>query len=254
MQRLWLVLTIVGGGACAPTIAPASPSRAAAASLATAALATASHGSVSSEVLELVPHRDAVVGELVVRPDTLAVEFVVRGDTVDAMQREVEAFTDRLKEVAGKGLLRMRGFAPYHGAASSKMSGSPGVVEWTIDGSLEIELLPAADYWTRARLTTAMQQVVTELQKQNQARDVGPRVWFSSPRLLLRNAEQYRQQLLERWIARAHQLATVSRGGGSPMHLRHCQVPGPISQRVISMEEIALSLPISCELELDATK
>ena len=64
----------------------------------------------------------------------------------------------------------------------------------------------------------------------------------------MKDPEQYRDKLLARWLQRTKKLATAAEAEKSPLAIVDCTPPGDIEQRVVSMEEISLALPVACRL------
>jgi hypothetical protein len=123
-----------------------------------------------------------------------------------------------------------------------------------VDGSFEIALRPDQDYWARSRIMASLARTTHDFilaekaDKADKADDSPIEIGFSEPRLRVKDPEQYRDKLLARWMARTKKLATLAEAEKSPLAMVDCTPPGDIEQRVVSMEEISLTLPVACRL------
>lgn len=195
--------------------------------------------------------------DFVVRPDALQLAFVLTDSGADPqkiladLKTRAEAITQRLKEAAGAPVtVRMCGASTSAAGSSGKMA-SDEVAEYAVrvDGAVDVTLPEAQDYWARSQSIAALVKATIELHAatkvpENKTLSLG----FSAPQPLVKDPDHYRARLLERWTARARELAAAAQSDKAPLAVVDCTPPGDIEQRVISLEEIALSLPVSCKL------
>ncbi len=116
----------------------------------------------------------------------------------------------------------------------------------TVDGSIEVPLPPDADYWARAHLYAAVKEVCAGFERD--ARDLGWQPGFTTPVATLRDADAHRDALVRRWVERARAFAAAAQSPAAPLALVDCQPPATVAQRTVSLEEVALSLPLTCRL------
>jgi hypothetical protein len=73
------------------------------------------------------------------------------------------------------------------------------------------------------------------------------------PTAQLRDPETHRADLLKGWVARARSLATEAQGNErAPLQLAGCAPPGRVEQKTITLEEVALTLEVQCQLQVGA--
>lgn len=212
-----------------------------------------------------VPHRGDARGELVVRPDTVAIVFALREQHADAQQAlasleaTVADMERKLKEVtAGAASVRMCGVAIRRAPNYSK-SGDTDTTEAeatvVVDGSIDVRLAPDLDYWKRGRMLAAIAKVTRaieasfkEAKDEETKRERGAR--FNEPAVTVKDLEAHRAKLAEQWVRRARAFGDSAQTATAPLHLVDCAVPALIEQRVISLEEVGLSLPMTCRLDV----
>jgi hypothetical protein len=210
------------------------------------------------------PQRQPARGELVVRPDAIVIVFAVKETNPDAQKAiaSLQAFTAdiarRFQEAtSGASSMKMCG-ASVQPISKGKAKDSE-VTEYAVivDGSIEIALAPEQDYWARSRLIAALSLVTRAIASPAPppaAEDAkepppAPAVRFDEPQILVKDPEIHRAKLTERWIKRARDLAAAAQDPAAPLHLMDCAPPAPIEQRPISLEEIALSLAMTCRVD-----
>jgi len=225
---------------------------------------TSGYSGASSSVSDLsVPHRGDARGELVVRPDTVAIVFALRDQHADAQQAlasleaTVADMERKLKEVtAGAASVRMCGVAirraPDHGKSADTKEGEATVV---VDGSIDVRLAPELDYWKRGRMLAAIAKVTRAVEASfKEAKDEEPKrergARFNEPAVTVKDLEAHRAKLAEQWVRRARAFGDAAQTATAPLHLVDCAVPALIEQRVISLEEVGLSLPMTCRLDV----
>ncbi len=203
-----------------------------------------------------VPARESVTSGLVVRPDQLCVPFAVHVLDADAdhgvsvAQAAIGEVTARLRAAAGgAGVVRMRGIAIAPAIAhQQKKVDEPEhtVIAVVSDGTLEIPLT-GADYWARSRLVAAL---VAASKIESDARAMSTaKVTFELPQMKVADPEVHRAKLTKAWVERARSFADAASTPGAPLVLADCAIPGDITQRHVSTEEVALTLTIGCRLD-----
>lgn len=216
------------------------------------------------------PARQQVRGELVVRPDAVVIVFAVKETNADAQKAiaSLQAFTAdiarRFQEAtSGASSMKMCG-ASVQPVSKGKVKDSE-VFEYAVivDGSIEITLAPEQDYWARSRLIAAISLVTRAIASPpaplpaadgEKAPAPAPAIRFDEPQILVRDPEIHRAKLTERWVKRARDLAAAAQDPAAPLHLVGCASPAEIEQRPISLEEIALTLAVSCRVDTFAAK
>jgi len=257
--RFLTPLLALSAAACGSYQEPASPSL----------LAGASYGGSSSSLSSFsgpsgpsIPSHGDARGTLVVRPDLACVAFVLRvSDVADPkaalglLQHAVLAVKSRFGAPYGSAsTLKMLGAtvvpAPDHGKAKSD---APPRFVVTVDGSIEVPLAADADYWTRANIVSALVQASEKPGPLLPAAAEGdPEIVFAfgSPELKVQDPESFRAELVKRWVERARAFAHVAESEGAPLRLVACEPPNVINQTTISLEQVGLSLPVSCRIDV----
>ncbi|MFO0759754.1 MAG: hypothetical protein U0359_24920 [Byssovorax sp.] len=245
---LLLPLSLLACGGAYPEPAPPS------------LLSNASYGSSSSSFSApsspSVPQHNAH-GDLIVKPDLACVSFVLRTEVLDAkagldlLQRASSAIAKRFEmATAGAARTKMLG-AVVNGVSHSKLSSTDGKPTFvvTADGSIEASMDKEADYWARARLVAALVTAASEKEVAAEKGQPEIETAFGSPELKLRDPEAFRAELEKRWIARARAFASAAESQAAPLAIVNCEPPPVITVTPISVEQIALSLPVSCRID-----
>lgn len=202
-----------------------------------------------------VPHRvranDAV--ELIVRPDVFTAEFAVRD--VKPTFEEALVATKTMSETIGAALGALPG-----GTASLKLRGTavarvmrtqqPIGVSVTVDGLMEVKIGDDLNFWGRSRLYATLMETTARLTASARS-DTEPlrAVRFEDVQPNVQNPEDYRSQLLERWVTRTRAFATLAESKGAPLSLVDCAPPGPVTAARVSLEEAALQLAVLCRID-----
>jgi hypothetical protein len=210
-----------------------------------------------------IPQRSDGRGEIVVRPDLACVAFVLRLETTDPKGR-----LDLLEKAAA--VIGERFATATGGASTSKMLGAsvtaishgkakddaePPRFVVTVDGAIDTPLAADAGYWARARLVAALvhaSHTATPLLPSAGEGQPVIETAFGSPEIKLKDPESFRPELVKRWVDRARAFSRVAESQAAPLHLVSCEPPAAITQNPISVEQIGLSLPVSCRI--DATR
>ncbi|HRI66377.1 MAG TPA: hypothetical protein PK156_19145 [Polyangium sp.] len=248
-----LALTACGG----PGYQPEAPSL-----LSSSSYSAPSSPSFSGPSSPSIPQHDTR-GELVVRPDLVCVPFVLRLEGADAktvlatLEKATQAVHERFGAATnGQAATTMLGanVAPEHSGKAK--SDEPPKFVVTVDGSVEVPIAADANYWTRARLLASLVQASTEVKPLvPRAPEDQPQLdtAFGAPELKVKNPEVHRPELIKRWVERTRAFAKAAESDKAPLNLLNCEPPQAISQTPISLEQVGLSLPVQCRVDVART-
>lgn len=220
----------------------------------------ASASSFSAPSSPSIPHHESR-GDLIVRPDLVCVSFVLRLDGPDsnAILATLEKATQTVQErfaaaTKGQATTTMLGVNVTSANYASKVKNDqPPKFVVTVDGSVEVPLAADANYWSRARLLSALVQA---------SRDPKPLVppppedqpqldaAFGAPEVKVKNPEAYRTELVKHWVERTRAFAKAAESEKAPLNLVNCDPPQAISQTPISIEQVGLTLPVQCHIDV----
>lgn len=195
-----------------------------------------------------LPLHEGGPSALIVRPDVLKVSFLARVEeaevtrAVAALEAAVEALARGLSGALPGAAVQMRGLEQGH---AGKLKGrAEGVTQ--ASGLVEVPLPTEASFWPRARAMAAVLDISRAAVAQGQRMRPAVDASFGVPTALVREPEQRRTALIERWLARARPLAALAQASGlaGGLHMRECAAPGPVTQHPISLEEVELRLEI----------
>jgi hypothetical protein len=210
-------------------------------------------GSVSSAVAssydDTVPEPPATEDGLKVRPDVLVVSFAFRQEMESleqalptlkgAVDRYVRAATEATK---GEVSVRMRGFGQGHGGKRG------GGREALAQGELEVALPETLDFWKRAELVATLARVGDQEAAAAEKANAGLRAVFGFAKARVRDPEARRAELTKRWVERARGFMSQAQSERTPLQVVNCEPPGPVTQQSVSVDEVVLSLALSCHL------
>lgn len=207
-----------------------------------------------------VPQRSGVRADLIVRPDLITVVFALKEAHADpqqaiaSLQAAVIDMERRLKEAtAGTAEVRMCGVAIRpESTGKADEDDEPAVVAVVVDGSVDVGLSPDLDFWARSRLLAAITRVTREIHRASkESKEAMPErvVRFNEPAVTLKDPEVYRAKLTEKWVRRARDFAEAAQAGQAPLNLIDCAPPARIEQLPISLEEVGLTLGITCKID-----
>ncbi|HEX5745201.1 MAG TPA: hypothetical protein VFZ09_03095 [Archangium sp.] len=213
--------------------------------------------SVSSAVAssyepEPVPPLAAVEEGLKVRPDVLRVSFAFRQESESleqavpklkaAVERYVRAAAEASKvEVA----VKMKDVGLDSGGKRMAGSGSDGMAH----GVLEVALPEAQDFWARTALVATLVKVGSQEAAAAEKANTGLRASFGFPVAQVRDPEARRDELMKRWVERARGFIAQAQSERAPLQLAACEPPGAVKQEPESVDEVVLSLAVSCRLD-----
>ena len=133
-------------------------------------------------------------------------------------------------------------------AGQGKAAGPTDAFKVTIEGRIEMPLAPELDYWKRSALVVALAELADRYEAARAAKTADKGVWLTHSRVVVKDPETYRAKLTELWVKRARAFAAAAQAHEAPLHLLDCAPPGEIVQKERSLEEIGLSLSVSCRL------
>ena len=53
----------------------------------------------------------------------------------------------------------------------------------------------------------------------------------------------------KRWVERARSFMSLAQSERAPLQVVNCEPPGPVTQQAVSVDEVVLSLSVSCRLD-----
>ncbi|KFA87413.1 hypothetical protein [Archangium violaceum] len=194
----------------------------------------------------------AIPGEeegLTVRPDVLRVSFAFGQESESleqavpklkaAVERYVRAATEASKvEVAVK--MKEVGLG-----SGKRMAGN----EVMAHGVLEVALPEAQDFWSRTVLVATLVKVGSQEAAAAEKANTGLRASFGFPVAQVREPEARRDELVKRWVERARGFVSQAQSERAPLQLVGCEPPGAVKQAPVSVDEVVLSLAMSCRLD-----
>ncbi|WP_257452964.1 hypothetical protein [Archangium lipolyticum] len=200
-----------------------------------------------------VPEVAAVESDKTVRPDVLVVRFSVSQETGSLEQAlpVLKAAVDRYVRAAAEAtksevVPRLAGFGVQETGYGRKISSDSSTRYAVVHGSLEVALPATLDFWGRSALAAKLHELsrttASEAEKQKLFAS------FVGPVPALRDPESHRAELLELWVKRTRAFAATAQAESAPLAPVECTPPGAVQQRAVSLEEVALTLPVSCRL------
>jgi len=190
---------------------------------------------------------------LVVRPDALILDARVEKEAPTAAQALALAqittteLAARLQQAtSGAATFTPCGTKVTPVGGRGKVAGPSEAFDVTIEGRIEVALAPELDYWKRSALVAALAELADRYRADKAAADKS--VLLHNTRVVVKNPETYRGKLTEIWVQRARAFAAAAQTHEAPLVLLDCAPPGDIAQKERSLEEVALSLSVSCRL------
>jgi hypothetical protein len=194
---------------------------------------------------------------LIARPDLLVMDARIVKEDADAGRALAQAqamATDlvaRLQQVtAGAAALIPCGTEVTPLGPRGKTVSPTDAFRVQIEGRVEVALAADADYWKRSALVVSLAQLADGYARAraDKTKTGGDLTWIGKSRVIVKNAESYRAKLTDLWVQRAQAFAAAAQAREAPLHLLDCAPPGEIVQRQRSLEEVSLSLAVSCRL------
>jgi hypothetical protein len=211
----------------------------------------------SSYESDTIPETPASEEGMKVRPDLLVMSFAIRQETEGleqalpklkaAVDQYVRATTEAAKASKAEVSVRMRGFEREYG---KRMGGEQAMAH----GVLEVSLPESLDFWGRSALVATLARVGGEQTAAAEKANTGLRVTFGFPEARVRDPEARRAELMKRWVERARGFMALAQSERAPLHVVGCEPPGEVKQQEVSVDEVVLSLAVSCRLDTAVTK
>ena len=245
-----LVLTACGG----PNYQTETPSL-----LSGSSYSAPSSPSFSGPSSPAIPQHDTR-GELVVRPDLVCVPFVLRLEGADpkavlaTLEKATQAVQERFGSATnGQATTTMLGANIATVSTGKVKSDEPAKFVVTVDGSVEVPIAADANYWIRARLLASLvhasidsKPLVPPAPEDQPQLDSA----FGAPEVKVKNPDTHRPELIKRWVERTRAFAKAAESEKAPLNLLNCEPPQTITQTPISLEQIGLSLPVQCRVDV----
>ncbi len=211
-----------------------------------------SSDAVASEYAETVPALPRGQEGVTVRPDVLVLSFAFRQEAEDLDQalpklkeaagRYVRAVTEATRATKVEVSMKMRDF----GQDSGRKLGGNAVVAI---GLLEVSLPESLDFWGRAELVATLTRLGMQEAAAAEKANTGLRASFDFPSAQVRNPEAHRAELTTRWVERARAFMFQAQSERAPLQVVNCEPPGQVTQQSLSVDEVVLSLAVSCRLD-----
>ncbi len=207
-----------------------------------------------SSLIEPAPVR----AELIVRPDVLRVSFSVSLEAdgleqnLPPLQRACEQLLRRVREVTGAEVSLALRDTRFSRPVSRKLS-LPEDDDRTfiaVNGQMTLVLPAELDFWARSSRAGTLTRACHELERDSREVKRSPRFEFSPVQALVAQPESHRVELLRRFVSRVRELTATVGSAEAPLHVVDCSPPGPVEQTPLSLEEVALALPILCRLDV----
>lgn len=193
------------------------------------------------------------------RPDLVCVPFVLRLEGADSkavlasLEKASEAVQARFSAATNsQSTLTMLGVNVANVGSGKAKSDEPPRFVVTVDGSIEVPL-GDANYWGRARLLSSLVQASHDSKPLiPPAPEEQPQLdsAFGAPEVKVRNPEVHRAELVKRWVERTRTFAKAAESEKAPLNVVNCEPPHMISQSVISVEQVGLSLAVQCRIDV----
>lgn len=203
----------------------------------------------SSSYEEPVPETPEVEAGLSVRPDVLVMGFAFRQDTqgLESAVPKLKAAVDRYVRAVAEASkaevsVKMRGF----GLEQARKMGDD---EALAHGVVEVALPPSLDFWGRAALVATLERVGRQEAGVAEKANAGLSATFNFPLAQVRDPEAHRAELMKRWVERARGFTAQAQSERAPLQVVGCEVPGEVRQQPVSVDEVVLSLAVSCRLD-----
>ncbi|MFY0528061.1 hypothetical protein ACN28I_34525 [Archangium gephyra] len=203
----------------------------------------------SSYESDTAPALETVEEGLKVRPDVLLLSFAFRQETesleqaVPKLKAAVERYVRAAAE-ASKAEVAVK-MKEVSLASGRKMAGTDAMAH----GVLEVSLPESQDFWGRSALVATLVQVGSQEAAAAEKENTGLRATFGFPEARVRDPERQRAELMNRWVERARGFISQAQTERAPLQLAGCEPPGAVKQETVSVDEVVLSLAVSCRLD-----
>jgi hypothetical protein len=195
--------------------------------------------------------------DLVVRPDVILVDFTLTKTTDDpaAGLGAIQTYVDELKKryqsaAASSAEIHVRNLSVR---PATERPESP-LQTIAVSGAIELPLAADWDYWKRARLLVSIVQVAKAVAAEQKDARKAILASIGNPTALLKDPEAYRTELIVRWTHHVASFSSRAETAAASLVVQQCDPPGKVDQQPVSLEEVALVLPINCRLDIQKGK
>ncbi len=203
-----------------------------------------------------VPEPTPIRAELIVRPEMLRVSMSVSvemeqlSQALPLLQRTCEQYQRRLRDV----LLTDVTFRPRN-ARFNRASGPTKLLQpdddntfISVEGVMELPLPVTLDFWARGARVGALVRTCHEAERDSRHAKKLPQFSFGAVEAVVARPEAHRAELLRHAVGRAREMAEAAGHAAAPLHVVSCTAPGAVEQTPGSIEEVGLSLHVTCHL------
>jgi hypothetical protein len=209
------------------------------------AVASSSRDSYEPRVVE------PPVDGLSVRPDVLVVPFTFQQEEqalekgVPKLRTALDGYVRAAAEATkAEVTVKLKNFGRV-GGYDRKLVGNEGA---RLVGQLEVALPESLDFWGRAERVAALVRVGGQQMSAAAKAEGGLDMSIGFPTARVRDPEARRAELTRRWVERVRVLTTQAQSEKLPLHVVSCEPPGEVKQQELSVDEVVLSLTVSCQL------
>jgi hypothetical protein len=190
--------------------------------------------------------------DLVVRPDVILINFTLKRLTDDpeaGLSAIIQAYVNELKKryQAASENAEIETHNLSVRAAPEKQNAN--LQEVLVSGAIELPLSPDWDYWKRAHLLVSLVQIAKTVATQQKDAKKAILAQIAEPTALLKNPEAFRAELIRLWLEQVRSFSKAAQSQTAPLEILQCDPPRKVSQQHISLEEVGLSLALSCRLD-----
>jgi hypothetical protein len=191
--------------------------------------------------------------DLVVRPDVILVDFTLTKTSDDpaaglgAVQAYVEELKKRYQSAASASAeIHVRNLSVR---PATEKPDSP-LQTIAVSGAIELPLAADWDYWKRARLLVSIVQLAKAVASEQKDARKAILATIGAPTALVKDPEAFRTELIVIWTYQVRSFSTRAESGAAPLEVQQCEPPSKVNQQPVSLEEVALVLPINCRLDV----
>jgi hypothetical protein len=191
--------------------------------------------------------------DLVVRPDVILVDFTLTKTTDDPVAGlgAIQTYVDELKKryqsaSSANAEIRVRNLSVR---PATEKPDSP-LQTIAVSGAIELPLAAEWDYWKRARLLVSIVQLAKAVAAEQKDARKAILATIGAPTALVKDPDAYRTELIVIWTYHVRTFSARAESGAAPLEVQQCDPPGKVNQQPVSLEEVALVLPINCRLDV----
>lgn len=227
--------------------APSQPSMPGSTFSASSSYSAPSYDPVPVATARVSPEEKLVRPEEVMQPFTLRVR---EGDTAtqfEALKAAVESIHAAMnKATSGQTAIAVIGVRLESRGGKIK----DGALSSLLDGEVVLKLPADGSVWERAALSTGLQRTAAELAEQGLGKQGVVEVAFGVPVPRIVDPERFRDELTQSWTRRVHGFINAAQSPEARLAVVGCGVPPQVTQRPISVEQVALSMIPTCRVDV----